>query len=366
MNNVDLYVFLKSLYAISLVPAAVLKNGHPVCRYPESGSVPGLYEGLPEKIKTAETYPAVFEEDGGFFGVLEYEEQFVVLGPCSAKSLPDISFNRFFNILAHAEYILNGKLIRQADFIAAKKDDGINSEFLDVKAQNVEHGTYYLEHMILDYVRQGDPSGLKAFLEEYTKMTVINEGKMAENELRHAKNITICLISQLAKQGAIPGGMDVEESYQLMDIYIRRCEKLKRLKDVYELRYSVMIDFAERIKKLSGPQDYSVDVSYAVQFIKNSSNKNIGIADVVAAGKKSRSCLLRKFREETGVTMGKYIMKCKLEDARIMLTYSNMTLAEISAYLNFSSQSYFQNTFKKEYGVTPAVYRVQSTAEPPA
>lgn len=31
-----------------------------------------------------------------------------------------------------------------------------------------------------------------------------------------------------------------------------------------------------------------------------------------------------------------------------------MTLAEISSYLCFSSQSYFQNVFKKEYGVTPS------------
>lgn len=40
-----------------------------------------------------------------------------------------------------------------------------------------------------------------------------------------------------------------------------------------------------------------------------------------------------------------------------------MTLAEISSYLCFSSQSYFQNVFKKEYGVTPMQYRRQHHSE---
>lgn len=41
----------------------------------------------------------------------------------------------------------------------------------------------------------------------------------------------------------------------------------------------------------------------------------------------------------------------------ISLTYSNKSLAEISSYLCFSSQSYFQNVFKRKYGITPKQYR---------
>lgn len=33
------------------------------------------------------------------------------------------------------------------------------------------------------------------------------------------------------------------------------------------------------------------------------------------------------------------------------------TLAEISAHLGYSSQSYFQNVFKNKMGTTPAQYR---------
>lgn len=56
-------------------------------------------------------------------------------------------------------------------------------------------------------------------------------------------------------------------------------------------------------------------------------------------------------------------MRYKLEEAKSLLTYSDKSLGEISSYLSFSSQSYFQNVFKKKYGITPLQYRNRSLLE---
>lgn len=66
---------------------------------------------------------------------------------------------------------------------------------------------------------------------------------------------------------------------------------------------------------------------------------------------------MKHFKEELGINIGAYIVRCKLEDAKGLLTYSDKSLTEISNYLCFSSQSYFQNVFKKKYGLTPLQYR---------
>ncbi|MDE6963676.1 MAG: helix-turn-helix domain-containing protein, partial [Lachnospiraceae bacterium] len=50
-------------------------------------------------------------------------------------------------------------------------------------------------------------------------------------------------------------------------------------------------------------------------------------------------------------------MRCKLEEARALLAYTDKSLSEISHYLCFSSQAYFQNVFKKKFGITPGEYR---------
>ncbi len=68
---------------------------------------------------------------------------------------------------------------------------------------------------------------------------------------------------------------------------------------------------------------------------------------------------MKKFREELGFHVSAYITRCKLEEAKSLLAYSERPLSEISAYLCFSSQSYFQNQFKKQYGITPLKYRSQ-------
>ncbi|HBA68914.1 MAG TPA: hypothetical protein DCZ40_06105 [Lachnospiraceae bacterium] len=47
----------------------------------------------------------------------------------------------------------------------------------------------------------------------------------------------------------------------------------------------------------------------------------------------------------------------KLEEAKSLLTYTDKPISEISNYLCFSSQAYFQNVFKKKYEITPNEYR---------
>lgn len=55
--------------------------------------------------------------------------------------------------------------------------------------------------------------------------------------------------------------------------------------------------------------------------------------------------------------MSEFIMRCKLEEAKALLAYTDKPISEISSYLCFSSQAYFQNVFKKKYGITPNAYR---------
>ncbi|MCM1223446.1 MAG: helix-turn-helix transcriptional regulator, partial [Lachnospiraceae bacterium] len=56
-------------------------------------------------------------------------------------------------------------------------------------------------------------------------------------------------------------------------------------------------------------------------------------------------------------SVGEYVTECRMREAKMLLKYTDKSLAEISEYLHFSSQPYFQNVFKNMYGVTPAKYR---------
>ena len=67
--------------------------------------------------------------------------------------------------------------------------------------------------------------------------------------------------------------------------------------------------------------------------------------------------LSRIFKKEVGMSMVDYVQKERIEAAKHMLVNSDETLAAISQYLYFSTQSYFIRIFRKYTGMTPGKYR---------
>jgi len=161
----------------------------------------------------------------------------------------------------------------------------------------------------------------------------------------------------IGKYAAIPGGLDIEQTYQLIDTYIQECEKLQTEEAVKNLQYNMPIDFAKRVAQQKLPSGISQELYSCMQFISTHMNEPISATDVVAFSGKSRAYLFKKFQDELGISIGAYITECRLREAKSLLRYTDKPLGEISSYLCFSSQSHFQNTFKKHYGITPAQYR---------
>lgn len=180
---------------------------------------------------------------------------------------------------------------------------------------------------------------------------------MARTPLRQVKNIMIGVTEKAGLLGAIPGGMDVERVYQLMNLYILECEQMQTIDEVRRLQYIMLMDFCQRAGAAKLPKGVSAEISRCMNYIQSHTNGPIAVEDVAAQIHRSGSYLMRRFKAETGMRVGDYITKCKLEEACDLLVYGQRSLAEISAYLGYSSQSYFQNVFKKQLGVTPAQYR---------
>ena len=161
----------------------------------------------------------------------------------------------------------------------------------------------------------------------------------------------------VGKIGAIGGGLNIEETYRLIDLYIQECEKSSSTDSIKLLQYNMLLDFAERVAQNKSPENMSRELFLSVQFIQNHTNCSIGIDDVAEHIGRSRSYLTKKFREETGESITDFITKSKIREAKRFLRYTDKTLSEISNHLCFSSQAYFQTVFKKQVGATPNDYR---------
>ena len=287
---------------------------------------------------------------------LEYKEWLTEL----YQFTPIFSFHQFCHFLALFYQELWNDVIDIDAYLNVYADTGNSSmaslhsvKSYDAKEMEQFHNTYHYEQLYMDHIRSGNVEGLKNF---FSNAFSIQAGQLADNTLRQAKNILIVSVT-LATRCAIEGGLDIESAYQLSDVYIQESEKLQNAEALYQLQYNMLLDFTRRVAQAQIPHDATSDIYKCIQYIKQHTNQAISTSDMAAYIGKSRSHLSRCFKKELGFGMNEFIMRCKLEEARSLLTYTDKSLSEISSYLCFSSQAYFQNVFKKKFGVTPNEYR---------
>ncbi|MBI3731167.1 MAG: helix-turn-helix transcriptional regulator [Burkholderiales bacterium] len=66
---------------------------------------------------------------------------------------------------------------------------------------------------------------------------------------------------------------------------------------------------------------------------------------------------LRSFTHATGTTPHTYITERRLQRARLLITNSNLSIADIAADCGFSHQSHLGSAFKSRLGLSPQQYR---------
>lgn len=289
------------------------------------------------------------------------------------KEIYDSSFTNylvFLNVSSLLNYLLNNEDIdivqnfyKETNQLEPKLNQDKANDFVKESYSNRTHDTYELEQRMSRFIEKGDIEGLQNFFNFIAGRFKFNEGKLAETQLRQQKNIFIGLIAVLGKGPLIRGGVGIEDAYNLIDFYTQECEKLNSIEAINNLRTLAVINFTKKVRSIKKESRYSHDTLKAIDFIQANITNHIGVDEVVTYLQKGRTSFLTKFKEETGISLGKYITKVKLEEAKNLLEFSSTSVLDISIILNFSTQSYFQNVFKKEYGITPIDYRKEKMIE---
>lgn len=278
---------------------------------------------------------------------------------------PNITFHQFLSMLSFIHLCINEEKIEiESHFnthFDASAQYGISKRYSEHSYESREngecHNTWEFEQALTDCISHGDVPRLQATLNMQHKEFPIKSGVLSHNVLQHTRNLFI-VTATLATRAAVAGGLDAEQAYHLSDLYIQECENTQSVDTLDTLTYTMIIDFTTRVGNRKLPiEGMSKDVFRCIQYISQHPNEEIRVDDVAAFIKRSRSYITKKFKKELGFDISSFIMRCKLEEAKSLLTYTNKPLSEISSYLCFSSQSYFQNVFKKKYGMTPLQYR---------
>jgi len=98
-------------------------------------------------------------------------------------------------------------------------------------------------------------------------------------------------------------------------------------------------------------------VNKAVQYIHDSADMNINVADIAARVHLSPSYFATMFRVITGYTVKNYVNRYRLHLAAAKLAAGDNRIIDIAFDAGFHSQESFTRSFAKVYGIPPAKFR---------
>lgn len=191
------------------------------------------------------------------------------------------------------------------------------------------------------------------------RLQVPTQGKigiMSSNPLQQQK-YSFVSFATLISRASIRGGLSDEEAFSLSDIYCQRADVQRDIPALEQLTYAMAVDFCTRVAQTRSHSIQSPPVRACAEYISDHLHEDLRLEELARhCGLCSRSLSL-KFKAELGMGIPEYIHREKLREAKYLLERTDYTLTQITAFLNYPTQSYFTQIFKRYEGCTPQQYR---------
>lgn len=226
-------------------------------------------------------------------------------------------------------YILKG----QGSFVLKNREVHVKENDLVVINPNIEHTEKSDIDNSLEYIALG----IQGISFSIPKEEGLEIGLFTYQDDR---NQILFYLNKLLKEVA-----ESEEYYEVIckSIIEILIAKLKRAK-------KVTVN-AHESKKMNQ------SVAQAKYYIQQNYKEDITLETLAEVGNINKFYLAHKFKEDIGVSPIGYLNQIRIQSAKTLLETTNYTIAEISSFCGFSSQSFFSQAFRRELQQSPSAYR---------
>ena len=108
---------------------------------------------------------------------------------------------------------------------------------------------------------------------------------------------------------------------------------------------------------LNGSVRSTTQIKRARDYVETHLAQPLSVAELAAVAAMSPSHFSRSFKAATGEAVWTYVQRRRCERARDMLQFTREPIAAIALRCGFANQAHLTSSFKRAYGVTPAVFR---------
>lgn len=231
---------------------------------------------------------------------------------------------------------------------------GLLKELFENQEESKEHTPFFHEQALLECVRSGDVNRLEQL---YRSLPKTKYGRMSAQPLKSFFYGSIANTTLITRY-AIMGGLDEETAFSLSDLYVRKMEQCRSVRELDAINEKMGVDFTGRVAETQNKNKcYSQPVARCISYINHNTHRKIDLNTVAEALDITPKYLSYLFKKETGQLFQHYVMEQKVAEAKALLTFSRYSCSDISEYLGFCSQSHFISVFKKYTGTTPVAYK---------
>lgn len=182
---------------------------------------------------------------------------------------------------------------------------------------------------------------------EFLSQIALENGLSADLKLTHRSfflDPTIFHIAYLLKAQVISGGLAgtllVESLRNVLAVHLlRHCREA----------FSPAIASDKRLNPLQ--------IQQMKEYIETHLAEDLSLAELAATVPISEFHFARLFKATTGETPYRYVTQRRIERAKVLLSVTQFSVAEIAYRVGFANQSHFTAQFRKLVGATPKQYR---------
>ncbi len=268
--------------------------------------------------------------------------------------IPIVPTNQLYQYAAMLHYCVTGTRIEEKDIRLTEKASEKPSSS-EVNLITEEHrGIWLAEQEFMNMLREGNPNYAEALARSHS----LSDGPRFDvgNSLRRAKSTSIILLT-LCSRAAIEGGVNPSVAYTLNDYYMQMIEDCQSLAEATATCHTLLEDYVHRVQQGKAAKAISGQIKSICDYISIHVREKLSLSQLAQQAGYTEYYFSHKFKNEMGCSVADYIKHEKIQQAKLLLSGTKMSIQEISEELSFGSRSYFSSSFQKETGLSPSEYR---------
>ncbi len=231
----------------------------------------------------------------------------------------------------------------------------LNAELFRQKMYNFKRSEPSAKQVEFTSVCNGDIESVKKQL-SLGELALTDDRIMSKNKLQNALYHFVLSASAIAS-ACMNTGMGHTEACTLSDLYVLKTDNCNTIECVHRLYEDMCLDFTERMQEIRKEAVISLHIRKCIDYIYENLGADLSVKALAKVTELNSAYLSRLFRQETGISLKRFVKEARVDTAQNLLRYSEQPYSVISTSLGFSTQSVFIAVFKEITGMTPKVYR---------